>query len=191
MKMAVKKNILLLTVLAVLISLCLVFTSCDSGSSDSSDAPVMYTVTFDLNGVVGTAPITQYIFKDGKVVEPKDPTAGDNNFAGWYKEKKCMNAWDFGTDTVTADITLYAKWLKGVLSGTFSVSASEKVHFSKGNLQATYNGSGYDWSFAANQYAYIGNSSGNKTIKNQSNGNVVDLFGWSTDAICNNWEKRR
>lgn len=68
------------------------------------------------------------------------------------------------------------------LKGVFSVSATKKVRFSKGNLQATYNSSAsaYTWGFAANQYDYIGNAAGNTTIDSQTNGAVVDLFGWST-----------
>ena len=70
------------------------------------------------------------------------------------------------------------------LPGKFSVSATKQVQFSKGNLQATYTGSGYSWGFAANQYDYPGNTnaSGNTTIDNQKYGRVVDLFGWSTSA---------
>ncbi|MDO4824225.1 MAG: hypothetical protein Q4A08_08680 [Bacteroidales bacterium] len=68
----------------------------------------------------------------------------------------------------------------GALAGEFSVSATKKVHFSKGNLQATYNSSAsaYTWGFAANQYDRIGNAAGNTTIGSQTNGAVVDLFGW-------------
>ena len=68
------------------------------------------------------------------------------------------------------------------LPGVFSVSSTKKVHFSKGNLQATYNSSAstYTWGFAANQYDCIGNAAGNTTIDSQTNGAVVDLFGWST-----------
>ena len=70
----------------------------------------------------------------------------------------------------------------GALSGKFSVTAIRKVRFSKGNLQATYDGSKYSWSFAANQYDYVGNAAGNTTIDSQTSGAVVDLFGWSTSA---------
>ena len=66
------------------------------------------------------------------------------------------------------------------LAGVFSVSETKKVHFSKGNLQATYDGTGYTWGFAANQYSFIGNAPGNDNIRWQSSGAVVDLFGWST-----------
>lgn len=68
----------------------------------------------------------------------------------------------------------------GALTGVFSVSTTKKVHFSKGNLQATYNGSAYTFGFASNQYSYVGNAAGNTTIDSQTSGAVVDLFGWST-----------
>jgi uncharacterized repeat protein (TIGR02543 family) len=31
-------------------------------------------------------------------------------FGGWYKEAALVTPWNFGTDTVTGNITLYAKW---------------------------------------------------------------------------------
>lgn len=69
------------------------------------------------------------------------------------------------------------------LIGVFSVSPTKKVYFSPGNLQATYHKSTtnyYTWDFAENQYDVIGNAPGNTTIDTQTNGAVVDLFGWST-----------
>jgi len=38
------------------------------------------------------------------------PERTGHDFGGWYKEAACLNAWNFGEDTVKADITLYAKW---------------------------------------------------------------------------------
>lgn len=69
------------------------------------------------------------------------------------------------------------------LIGVFSVSPTKKVYFSPGNLQATYNSSTkkYTWDFAENQYHVIGNAPGNTTIDTQTDGAVVDLFGWSTE----------
>ena len=77
---------------------------------------------------------------------------------------------------------------------SFSVSASKKVIFAPGNLQATYDVTGQSWSwhFAANQYERIGNGSGNKLITTStkettepyaklSAGGTVDMFGRSTD----------
>ena len=73
---------------------------------------------------------------------------------------------------------------EGALGGKFTVNADGKqVYFSKGNLQATYNGSAWTWTFAEHQYEYIGNASANTSIN--GNGTVsangtMDLFGWST-----------
>lgn len=77
----------------------------------------------------------------------------------------------------------------GALPGEFTVDKSgKKVYFSKGNLQATYNSSieNYSWAFAENQYDYVGNAPGNTTIddskaieKQQQDGAKVDLFGWT------------
>ena len=68
-----------------------------------------YTVTFDANGH-GTAPSEQKTSYGGKITEPAAPTAENYYFRGWFKESTCENIWDFDSDIVTADITLYAKW---------------------------------------------------------------------------------
>ena len=75
----------------------------------------------------------------------------------------------------------------GALPGVFTIDANgKKVNFSKGNLQATYNGSGYTFGFAENQYDIIG-LGGNATIDSQAVGSVVDLFGFSTDSGAKPW----
>ena len=68
-----------------------------------------YTVTFDANGH-GTAPTEQKTSYGGKITEPAAPTAENYYFQGWFKESTCENIWDFDSDIVTANITLYAKW---------------------------------------------------------------------------------
>jgi uncharacterized repeat protein (TIGR02543 family) len=68
-----------------------------------------YTVTFNADG--GTpVPAKQTVVKDGKITSPADPTKAEHTFGGWHKEAALTNLWNFGTDTVTEDITLYAKW---------------------------------------------------------------------------------
>jgi len=67
-----------------------------------------YTVTFDSQG--GSTVSSQTVEDDGLVTESTAPTKEGYTFGGWYKESGCTNAWDFATDTVTADVTLYAKW---------------------------------------------------------------------------------
>ena len=65
-------------------------------------------------------------------------------------------------------------WATGELTGVFSVSASKKVCFSKGNLQLV---GANTWQFADNQWDYFGNT--------QSD-NHRDLFGWGTKDNPNN-----
>jgi hypothetical protein len=77
---------------------------------------------------------------------------------------------------------------KGI--GSFSVSATKKVTFSPGNLQYTQSTS--TWSFAENQYDYIGTdnvtggSVSTDTWGDSKPGTAladkIDLFGWSTSA---------
>lgn len=69
-----------------------------------------YTVTFNLNGKEGTAPAAKSVAEGEKVTEPTGVTVTGYTVEGWYKEADCINKWDFASDTVTADMTLYAKW---------------------------------------------------------------------------------
>lgn len=77
------------------------------------------TVTFDANGH-GTAPSSQTIVAGGKASTPTAPTTAGWTFGGWYKEAGCTNEWDFSTDVVTDNTTLYAKWTKISVSATVS-----------------------------------------------------------------------
>ena len=73
----------------------------------------------------------------------------------------------------------------GAIPGVFSVDGTKKVYFSKGNLQATWNGSAWSWAFAEHQWDYIGAEAGNTSIRGNgalSSNGTVDLFGWSTAA---------
>ncbi len=66
-------------------------------------------------------------------------------------------------------------WANGVLPGAFSVSGTQQVHFSQGNLQ--YQVSTNTWRFAEHQWDYVGADNGN--ISSTYSG-WIDLFGWGT-----------
>ena len=80
--------------------------------------------------------------------------------------------------------------IPGLLTGKFTINASgDKIQFSQGNLQATYDGTKWTWAFAEHQWDYIGGRSDGgsepETGNNYINGNgtvsaagTVDLFGW-------------
>ncbi len=81
----------------------------------------------------------------------------------------------------------------GALPGLFSVSSTQQVYFSQGNLQ--YQASTDTWRFAEHQYDYVGtqtaddygyyggnvSGSDNRSISSTYNG-WIDLFGWGTGS---------
>lgn len=65
----------------------------------------------------------------------------------------------------------------GAIAGFFSVSDTERILFSKGNLQ--YQASTNTWRFAENQWDFVGEN--NSNISPTYNG-WIDLFGWGTSG---------
>ncbi|MEL7571147.1 MAG: InlB B-repeat-containing protein, partial [Eubacteriaceae bacterium] len=65
---------------------------------------------FDSNG--GNYIADQTANSQGFITAPTAPIKEGCEFLGWYKESACINAWNFATDKVTYNITLYAKWDK-------------------------------------------------------------------------------
>jgi uncharacterized repeat protein (TIGR02543 family) len=67
-----------------------------------------HTVTFDSNG---GSPVDPATVEHGELLEsPEEPIKDGFDFTGWYKDPECTDPWDFDSDTVTEDITLYAGW---------------------------------------------------------------------------------
>ena len=100
-----------------------------------------------------------------------------------------LNEKQYKYGSVKSFTTLEAPKIDGI--GTFSVSDSKQVTFSKGNLQ--YTQSTNTWSFASAQYEMIGtdNVTGGSVSSDPNYGDnkegtaladKVDLFGWSTGA---------
>lgn len=52
---------------------------------------------------------------NGSVTKPADPTREGYTFAGWYTDEACTEAYKFDA-AVTADMTLYAKWVKNAVN---------------------------------------------------------------------------
>ncbi len=123
-----------------------------------------------------------FVSCDNKGNEPDDPATeqgGSTENSGSEEETQTPDSGDDDSDTPSAGI------------GTFSVAADKKVTFSSGNLQ--YTQSTDTWSFAENQWDYIGtdNVSGGSVSSDPTEGDYkhgtaladkIDLFGWSTSA---------
>jgi len=107
----------------------------------------VYVVNFNSQG--GSAVAPQGVVQGEKAVEPAVPTRTEEElypngiirykkdyiFGGWYKEANCANAWNFATDVVTLDTTLYAKWMSNYLA---SLSVSNGTLSPAFNTDITY-----------------------------------------------------
>jgi uncharacterized repeat protein (TIGR02543 family) len=74
-----------------------------------------YILTFESNE--GSVVATQNKSYNETASEPSAPTKSGYTFGGWYKETTLANQWNFTKDLVTANITLYAKWVDNSSSG--------------------------------------------------------------------------
>ena len=98
-----------------------------------------FTVSFDSKGGTPVGAISDVPYGD-KVTAPAEPGNTGYAFDGWYKDEAYTDDWDFGTDTVTSDITLYAKWtpkeytVKYNTQGGSTIADKTGVHFTDKNL---------------------------------------------------------
>jgi len=69
----------------------------------------IYTVQFDSMGGSPAAPVEAAA--GSRIGAPAQPVRAGYVFGGWYKDANFTEEWNFGVDTVTADITLYARWI--------------------------------------------------------------------------------
>ena len=84
--------------------------SCTITVSDDDIAEETCTVTFETSGGSSVEPV---ICRKGSRLSDFGiavPTKENHIFDGWYKDSECTILWDMNTDTVTSDMTLYAKW---------------------------------------------------------------------------------
>ena len=99
----------------------------NGGSGEPQGEVTKYTVTFDSKG--GSTVASQEVDEGGKATQPTAPTKTETaqytfTFAGWYKDSACTQAFNFASDTITANTTLYAKWTENVKSYTVTFNSN-------------------------------------------------------------------
>jgi len=77
----------------------------------------VYTVTFYSDG--GSNVDAQYIMEGNYVTEPADPVLTEHVFQGWFSDGDLTVLWDFTSDAVTSNLTLFAKWQINQYTVTF------------------------------------------------------------------------
>ncbi|MDO4488722.1 MAG: InlB B-repeat-containing protein [Eubacteriales bacterium] len=83
----------------------------------------LYLVSFNMNGH-GTQTGSVPVANGNTFTRPTDPTETGFTFGGWYKDASCTSVWDFTTDTVTGNTTLYAKWTANSHNVTYSYTGT-------------------------------------------------------------------
>ena len=96
-----RKIAVLLTLVMVLAS----FASCNLVSSPSGGSGTPHTVTYDAGEGSSVGQVTV-----AKLTEEASTTREGYIFCGWYLDSELKNAVSYPMN-VTADITLYAKWI--------------------------------------------------------------------------------
>jgi uncharacterized repeat protein (TIGR02543 family) len=95
-----------------------------------------YTVTFNSGPGSAVAPITNVLSGDAIAKPATDPTLANCSFAGWHKDAAGTDDWDFATDTVTRNLTLYAKWTVTVSFDTGDGTAVASQTLTRGGAAA-------------------------------------------------------
>jgi uncharacterized repeat protein (TIGR02543 family) len=72
---------------------------------------------------------------DTKLTMPAQPVLTGYTFDGWYSNQAFTTQWNFDTDTVKSDMTLYAKWIINVYTVTFNSLSGSAVS----PINANYN----------------------------------------------------
>ena len=98
---------------------------------------IYYIVDFNLNGAMGNIS-SQKVIENTKLTKPDDPSREGYKFLGWFTSFEGETEWDFTTNVVTNNITLYANWEKlkyqvnfNLNSGSGNVNTQQIEH---GNL---------------------------------------------------------
>lgn len=90
--------------------------------------PATYTVTYNNNFTGGGIYTSQTNIVSGSTLTaPSEPSRSGNLFIGWYKDTACVNPWNFNTDTINADMSLYAKWAANTYTVRGTVLDDEAV----------------------------------------------------------------
>lgn len=76
-------------------------------------------IRFETNG--GSEVPDQSVALGGKIKQPDDPTKEGFYLEGWYSDMDLQHKWDFAKDTVSGNMTLYAKWTAEAPAPHFSM----------------------------------------------------------------------
>lgn len=125
-----------------------------------------YTVTLDY--LYNSNTKKQTVTYKQKASNPGLITRSDYTLEGWYRDKNFTKKWDFNSDVVEGDITLYAKW---VTWSSWTTSVPSGITSDKYTIQSK------------TQYSYRDKSTTSSTSSSlsgwTSNGSTTSYGSWS------------
>jgi len=145
--------------------------------------PQNYTISVSANPSNGGGVSGGGTYQQGQSCTVHATANTNYSFTNWTENGNVVSTNANYTFTVNNNRTLVAHFAyspqapTGAINGLFSVSPTQQVYFSQGNLQ--YRASTNTWQFATNQYDYIGSNNSNIS---QNYGGWIDLFGWGTSG---------
>jgi len=162
-----------------------------TNGTNGADGKNSYLVIFDSNG--GTPMFSMNgVMQGDKITAPEDPTKAGYTFDGWFKETALTNAWNFATDVVTANITLYAKWNVIPVVDFFTLDDA-----SNSNTQQGWNVTGIMSEIAAAKYLVLETDGGEGTLDGfiginfifqGNNGDPATIeVGWTQRNLNDDW----
>jgi uncharacterized repeat protein (TIGR02543 family) len=176
------------------------------GQTQSFTVTVFAVVTFNPNGGNWNGDTTNKTIEVDQIAtitKPDDPVKDDLSFGGWYRDSNFGTEWNFASNTVTGNITLYAAWMT-LDDADFGQGASINNTFNISNLTEwndalyTISGSGNDKNYIINiiDSFYIPGSTSNtfgstngikvsirgegQTLNLSSNGSILSITAYQT-----------
>ncbi len=93
---------------------------------DTSVTPVTtYTVTFDLNGAEGDAPVVRQVVEGAAIGDLSTPTRKGYEFLGWYVGQDTSSVEVTASTVVTGNMTVYAVWRVVEYTVTFDLNGAD------------------------------------------------------------------
>lgn len=116
-----------------------------------------YMVTFDYQ--YNSTTKEQTITYNEKASNPGVITRSDYTLEGWYRDKNYTKQWDFDTDVVDSDITLYAKWVtwsawttslpSGVSSDAYTIESKTQYSYRDKSTTSSSSSSLSGWTLSS------------------------------------------
>jgi len=110
-------------------------------SGDPADIVGDGKVLATFNSQGGSLVYHQPLDQNSHITEPEDPVKPGYSFSGWYTTETCLpgTGWDFMSDTINEDLTLYAKWTSVSVSGLSEFYLINSPSASTNRLDIIYN----------------------------------------------------